>query len=308
MKKIRIGTRGSALALWQADHIAERLHTLSGGAIETERVTFITRGDHILDRPLAEIGGKGLFTKELEVALDEGTIDLAVHSLKDMPTGLPPGLVLGAIPPRGDVRDVIITRVGQGDAVPALVGTASLRRACLARRRWADARIEPIRGNVQTRLGRVLLDDERRCDAVVLAWAGLDRIGLTARTDVHFTPLDAEAWIPAVGQGALAVECREGDASTLEALAMLHHADTARCVTAERAFLRGVEGDCRVPVGALARVLDGGGLHLRAFIGHPDGSAYLEERAEGDDAEALGTLLAGRLMAAGGAALLASLR
>lgn len=306
--KIRIGTRGSALALWQADHVAERLHALSNGAIETERVTFITRGDHILDRPLAEIGGKGLFTKELEVALAEGSIDLAVHSLKDMPTGLPPGLVLGAIPPRGDVRDVLVAPAAGIERPPAVVGTASLRRACLARRRWPDAHIEPIRGNVQTRLGRVLLADERRCDVVVLAWAGLDRIGLTARTDVQLTPLDPETWIPAVGQGALAVECRADDAPTLEALALLHHADTARCVTAERAFLRAVEGDCRVPVGALARVEAHGGLSLRAFIGHPDGSAWLEERGEGDDAEALGTHLAQRLLAAGGAALLASLR
>jgi hydroxymethylbilane synthase len=225
-----------------------------------------------------------------------------------MPTALPPGLVLGAIPPRADVRDVIITRLGEAGAVPDLVGTASLRRACLARRMYPDARIEPIRGNVQTRLGRVLETGDRRCDAVILAWAGLDRIGLTARTDVMFTTLDADTWIPAVGQGALAVECRAGDASTLEALALLHHPDSARCVSAERAFLRGVEGDCRVPVGALARVGRDGRLNLRAFIGHPDGSAYLEEQADGDDAEALGVALAQRLLAAGGAALLASLR
>ncbi|MCA9545826.1 MAG: hydroxymethylbilane synthase, partial [Myxococcales bacterium] len=252
--------------------------------------------------------GKGLFTKELEVALADGEIDLAVHSLKDMPTKLPDGLVLGAIPERADVRDAWITRPGEADATPGTIGTASLRRACLAKRQFAGAHIEPIRGNVQTRLHRVLDEPPRQVDAVVLAWAGLSRIGLIDRDDVTITPLDPEVWIPAVGQGALAVECRADDADTLAALATIHHADTARCVTAERAFLRAVEGDCRVPVGAYATVSDDGRLTLRAFVGHPDGSAYLPATESDDDPEALGASVARRLLAAGGAELLASLR
>jgi hydroxymethylbilane synthase len=306
--KLRIGTRGSKLALWQADHVALWLHEASGGTIETERLIFKTRGDAILDRPLAEIGGKGLFTKELEVALAAGDIDIAVHSLKDMPTKLPPGLVLGSIPKRGDVRDAWITRKGEGSATPSTVGTASLRRACLVKRRFADAHVEPIRGNVQTRLQRVHDAPPRRVDAVVLAWVGLDRIGLTARDDVLITPIDAETWIPAVGQGALAIECREGDAATLEALGLIHHAPTARAVIAERAFLRGVEGDCRVPVGGHAVVEPDGSLLLRAFVGAPDGSEFISEVARGSDAEALGQAVAERLMAAGGAKVLAALR
>ncbi len=303
---LRIGTRGSALALWQADHVAARLRETTGR--DTERLVFTTRGDHILDRPLSEIGGKGLFTKELEVDLDAGRIDLAVHSLKDMPTQLPPGLVLGAIPERADVRDAFITRVGEAGAVPASIGTASLRRACLARRQYPDAHIEPIRGNVQTRLQRVHDAPPRRVDAVILAWAGLSRIGLLAREDVTFTAMDPETWIPAVGQGALAVECREDDEATLEALRTLHHEPTARCVTAERAFLRAVEGDCRVPVGAYATTDDSGRLTLRAFVGHPDGSAFLREDRAGDDPEALGQAVAAALLSAGGDRLLASLR
>lgn len=306
--KLRIGTRGSTLALWQADHVAARLREASGGAIETERIIFKTRGDSILDRPLAEIGGKGLFTKELEVALAEGSIDLAVHSLKDMPTVLPPGLVLGSIPERGDVRDAWITRKGEENITPASIGTASLRRACLARRRFGDAHIEPIRGNVQTRLQRVHDAPPRRVDVVVLAWIGLHRIGLTARDDVSITPIEVDDWIPAVGQGALAIECREGDSKTLEALQLIHHEDTARAVTAERAFLRGVEGDCRVPVGGHATVAADGTITLRAFVGAPDGSAFVLEEASGTDPEALGSAVAAKVMAAGGAEVLAAVR
>lgn len=305
--KIRIGTRGSALALWQADHVAERLRAAWPG-LETERVIFKTTGDRVLDRPLAEIGGKGLFTKELEVALLEGGIDIAVHSLKDMPTVLPEGLVLGAIPERADPRDCIVTRAGESPDAARTIGTASLRRACLARRRWPQAGIEAIRGNVPTRVERVLEAGERRVDAVVLAMAGLERIGLLARTDVDFHPLDAAAWIPAVGQAALAIECRGADDSTRAVLLRIHDAHTARCVTAERALLRAVEGDCRVPVGALASVQPGGGLRLSGFVGAPDGSEVIEHTAEGDDAAALGAAVAERLLAAGGRRVLDALK
>ena len=176
MTTLRIGTRGSALALWQADYVAERLRAAHGPDLHTERLIYKTTGDHILDRPLAEIGGKGLFTKELEVALEEGDIDIAVHSLKDMPTQLPEGLVLGAIPTRGDVRDCVVRRLGDDTEAPARIGTASLRRTCLANRRWAESSVHSIRGKVETRVGRLHEDGERRMDAVLLAWAGLLRL------------------------------------------------------------------------------------------------------------------------------------
>lgn len=305
--RIRIGTRGSALALWQADHVAARLRDAHPG-LEVERIIFTTRGDHILDRPLAEIGGKGLFTKELEVALDEGGIDLAVHSLKDMPVALPPGLTLGAIPVRADVRDCLVVRAGESPDDAQTIGTASLRRTCLARRRWPKAEVTSIRGNVPTRVGRVHDEGDRRMDLVILAAAGLARLEiLKQRDDIELYPLNPETWVPAVGQGALAVECREGDARVRELLAPLHHADTAACVTAERAFLRAVEGDCRVPVGAYA-TFDRGTLRLRAAIGHPETGGLVETVKLGTDAETLGLEAAEAVLAAGGRELLASLR
>ncbi len=304
--KLRIATRGSALALWQADDVAARLRAAHPG-LETERLVFKTTGDHILDRPLAEIGGKGLFTKELEVALAAGEADIAVHSLKDMPTVLPDGMVLGAIPARGDVRDCVVHRPGEPPEAPQMVGTASLRRTCLARRRWPEAQIDPIRGKVETRAGRLHESPPRRMDAVLLAWAGLLRLKMTEREDLAFLPLNPDRWIPAVGQGALAVECRADDRTILDLLASLHDVPTARCTTAERAFLKAVEGDCRVPVGAYATA-DGDQLRLRAFVGHPDGDPYLEHTAIGDDPAALGAEVAEAVLAAGGGEVLAGLR
>lgn len=306
--KIRIGTRGSALALWQADYVADRLRAAHGGALETERVIYKTIGDHILDRPLAEIGGKGLFTKELEVGLAEDAIDIAVHSLKDMPTKLPDGLVLGAIPVRGDVRDCLLTRPGEPIDAPERIGTASLRRQCLARARWSGAHVEPIRGNVQTRMGRLHEEGDRRMDVVILAMAGVLRMKFPEeREDVAFLPLNPERWIPAVGQGALAIECRADDAKTRDALAPLHHAETAICTAAERAFLRAVEGDCRVPVGAYA-THDRGTVRLRAFVGAPDGSKSIVHTAAGTDPAALGAEVAHHVLDAGGRAILDALR
>lgn len=305
--RVRLGTRGSALALWQADHIADRLRA-ENPDLEVERIIFTTRGDHILDRPLAEIGGKGLFTKELEEALLAGSIDLAVHSLKDMPTRLPDGLVLGAVPTRGDVRDCLVVRAGEDPAEARRIGTASLRRTCLARRRWPTAAVESIRGNVPTRVGRVHEQGERRMDLVILAAAGLSRLAIAqTREDIQLFPLNPEHWIPAVGQGALALECRADDVRLRSLLEALHHPDTAACVAAERAFLRAVEGDCRVPVGALA-TFDRGNVRLRGFVGHPDGTAFHEHVALGSDAEALGIEVAEAVLAAGGRTVLASLR
>lgn len=302
----RIGTRGSALALWQAHHVADSLRA-AHPELEPEIVTFKTTGDHILDRPLAEIGGKGLFTKELEVALAAGDIEIAVHSLKDMPTILPDGLVLGAIPNRADIRDCLLTRAGD-EAAPVHIGTASLRRAALAHRRWPGCRLEPIRGNVQTRMNRLNEVGERRMDVVILAMAGVLRLGFPQeRPDIDFLPLNPEQWIPAVGQGALAIECRDDDVSTLDILSALHNPTVAACTTAERAFLRSVEGDCRVPVGATATA-DRGRLRLRAFVGATDGSQLLVETAFGEDPEELGGLVAQRLLDAGGAEILRAIR
>ena len=302
----KIGTRGSALALWQADHVAAELQEAHGG-VTTEKRLFKTAGDRFLDRPLAELGGKGLFTRELEESLLNGEIDLAVHSLKDMPTALPEGLVLAAIPVRADVRDCLVTRAGLGIDNPEIVGTASLRRACLARTRWKDAHIEAIRGNVGSRVDRVLAEPPRKCDVVVLAMAGLMRLDLTKRDDLEFRPLNPETWIPAVSQGALAIQTRATDTHLIELLGALHHADTAHCVTAERAFLRGVEGDCRVPVGAHATV-DQGTMRIRGFIGAPDGSKMVVDTLMGPPGPALGEALAQRLMDAGGREILRALR
>lgn len=276
--------------------------------LTAELVIFKTRGDSILDRPLSEVGGKGLFTKELEDALLAGDIHLAVHSLKDMPTQLPDGLILGAIPPRADVRDVLIFREGEAADALTLLGTSSLRRACLAQRRWSSANIISIRGNVPTRMGRVHEEGERRVDGVLLAMAGILRLELNQEEGYDYLPLNPERWIPAVSQGALAIECRQGDEEVLDLLAPLHHEATARCVRAERAFLAGVEGDCRVPVGGWATV-DGPRLRLKAFVGAPDGSEYIEGVLVGDEApETIGQALADELLGRGGKEILAQLR
>lgn len=307
--KIRIGTRGSALALWQADHVRDRL-LAAHPDLECERIIFKTRGDHILDRPLAEIGGKGLFTKELEVSLAAGDIDIAVHSLKDMPTRLPDGLTLGAIPVRADVRDCLVLRPGEALDDVRLIGTSSLRRASLARRRFPKADVVSIRGNVQTRAGRVLADGDRRVDMVVLAMAGIKRLELPkSRDDLEFRAQNPETWIPAASQGALAIECRAGDTAVIDRLAPLHHADTAACVTAERAFLAAVEGDCRVPVGGYATA-DRGALRLKAFVGAVDGTQIVQHVALGTvaDAVALGQAVAEVVLSGGGAEILAELR
>ena len=262
-----------------------------------------TVGDHILDRPLAEIGGKGLFTKELEVGLDNGDIHLAVHSLKDMPTELPAGLILGAIPTRADVRDCLLTRSGD-ETNPTIVGTASLRRAVLSRRRFEEATVKSIRGNVETRMNRLFAEDETRCDAVVLAMAGLLRLELTkTRTDVDFLPLNPEVFIPAAGQGALAIECRENDEMVLDLLRAIHHEPTAVCVTAERSFLAGVEGSCRVPVGAYA-TMDRGQIRLKAFVANPNNDDYLETIEMGTDPITIGQRAADILLSKGGAKML----
>lgn len=266
--KIRIGTRGSPLALRQADEVRLRLRAAHGLDDEVfETVVIKTTGDMVLDRPLAEIGGKELFTKEIEQALLDGRIDIAVHSTKDMPTLLPEGLAIACFLPREDVRDALISlRARRLADLPdgAVVGTSSLRRAAQLRRLRPDLAIVDFRGNVQTRLGKLAAGEAA---ATLLACAGLRRLGLD---EWLAAAIPVDDILPAVGQGAICVETRTDHDAANILLAALHHADTADCVTAERAFLAALDGSCRTPIAALAEI-DGDGLRLRGQVFSPDG-------------------------------------
>ncbi len=261
MTPLRLGTRGSPLALWQAHHVRDRLAPLAAPR-PVELVLIETQGDRVRDRPLAQIGGDGLFTKEIQNALLDGRADVAVHSLKDLPTLPVEGLDLAAVPPRGPVGDVLVSRRHRRfDDLPtgAVVATSSLRRRSQLLHRRPDLRIESVRGNVETRLRKL---DEQGLDAIILAEAGLVRLGLAA----NITEVLDRAWmLPAVGQGALGLECRADDAETLRLLAPLNDPATRACVLAERALLRGLGGGCLVPIGALGTVA-GETLHLRAAV------------------------------------------
>ena len=265
----RIGTRGSPLALAQAREVCRRLaHAHSLPETEFEIVPITTSGDRIQNRPLSEAGGKGLFTKEIEEALLAGTIDVAVHSAKDMPTVLPDGLVIAAYPPREDVRDAFISpRHAAFEDLPAgaVVGTSSLRRQAQVLRRRPDLRVIGLRGNVETRLRKLEAGD---ADATLLACAGLNRLGLQHRITA---PIPSGIMLPAVAQGAIAIEIRAGDEATARLLAPINHEETALCVTAERAFLAKLDGSCRTPIAGLA-TLSSGRLHLSGEILTPDGS------------------------------------
>jgi hydroxymethylbilane synthase len=299
---LRIGTRGSPLALWQARHVADRLQPLAQPR-PVELVEIETTGDVIRDRPLSQIGGDGLFTKEIQRALLDGRADVAVHSLKDLPTTPVPELVLGAVPPRAPSGDAFVSRRhARFDDLPpgAAVGTSSLRRRAQALYRRPDLRLLDVRGNVGTRLRKL---DEEGLDALILAQAGLERLGLAA----HVTEiLDPEWMLPAVGQGALGLECRADDAATRALLAALDDFPTRAAVLAERALLRGLGGGCLVPVGAAAAVTEGR-LTLRAAVLPPDGRARVagEDAGPAADAEAVGRRLAEALLARGARELLA---
>jgi len=285
--RLRIGTRGSPLALAQAHMVQAQLAAVLGMSADAIEVcTFRTTGDRIQDRPLSEAGGKGLFTKEIEDALLANEVDLAVHSCKDMPTVLPDGLVLAAFPEREDVRDVFISHKAKHPrelAPGAVVGTASLRRQAMMKQLRPDLEVINFRGNVQTRLRKL---EEGEVDATLLALAGLKRLGLT---EVATTILPIDEFLPAVGQGAIAIETRTDDAATREAVGRINHADTHDAVLAERAFLAVLEGSCRTPIGGHA-VLRGDTLHFRGLIVRPDGrEAHATERTGSRaDAERLG--------------------
>jgi len=302
---LRIGTRGSALALWQARHVAARLAALPG-APPTEIVEIRTQGDHVLDLPLSQVEGKAFFTKEIEEALLEGRVDLAVHSLKDLPTELPAGLALGAVLEREDPRDVLLTRDGtRFEELPpgAVVGTSSLRRRALLARWRPDVDLAELRGNVGTRVRKL---DEGHYDAIVLAAAGVKRLGLEERIS-EYLPVDRVP--PAVAQGAVAVEVRDGDARVIAVVGRLDHAATRAAAAAERALLNALEGGCQVPVGALAAI-EAGELALRATICSLDGARSVCGRRAGPvvDAAALGRALANDLLGQGGDAILAAIR
>jgi hydroxymethylbilane synthase len=283
---LRIGTRGSPLALAQANETKARLLAAHPGmaAAAVEIVTIRTSGDRIQDRPLAEAGGKGLFTKELEEALLGGSIDLAVHSMKDMPTLLPDRLIIGALLPREDPRDALIAPnakrladLAQG----ATVGTASLRRQAQVRFRRPDLRVVSFRGNVETRLRKLR---EGQADATLLALAGLRRLKLT---DCIAAIIEPEEMLPAVAQGAIGLECRAADTATRDCLVPLNDAATAVCVEAERAMLAVLDGSCRTPIAGLAQLDASGGISIRGMLLRPDGSGAVEAQRAGRAAEAI---------------------
>ena len=302
---LRIATRRSQLALWQAEHVASLLRGAHPQLV-VELVPMSTKGDRVQDRALAEVGGKGLFVKELEVAMQEGRADIAVHSMKDVPSELPPGFCIAAALPRANPHDAFISlRFRRFAELPrdARVGTSSPRRQAQLRHSRPDLRLELLRGNVDTRLRRL---EEGGLDAILLACAGLERLGLAARITEM---LDLDLSVPAVGQGVIGIECREDDSRSRDLLAALHHEESFLRLEAERAFARTLGGSCHSPIAAHAS-LDDGELVLRGFVGAPDGGEVYRDRISGRPALAatLGRDLAARMQAAGAERLLARLR
>lgn len=304
IKTLKIATRQSPLALWQAEHIRERLESLHAG-LTVELVTFVTQGDKILDTPLAKIGGKGLFVKELEAALLDGRADLAVHSMKDVPMQLPEGLDLAVICEREDPFDAFVSnQFEKFEDLPhaAKLGTSSLRRKSQILKLRPDLEVIDLRGNVGTRLSKL---DAGQYDAIILASAGLKRLGLTDRIRHTLTP---EQSLPAVGQGALGLECRADDQNVLDLILPLMHQESNACVRAERAFNAYLEGGCQVPIAGYA-TLNGDQLVVEGRVGSVDGQTLLRAEVQGsiDQAEALGVELAKALLDQGAGELLKAL-
>lgn len=311
MRTIVVGTRESQLAQRQTGQVIERLRQICvqhGIACEFQTKTIVTKGDQILNVTLSKVGGKGLFVKEIEQALLNGEIDLAVHSMKDMPYELPEGLIIGAIPTREDIRDALISiKYRSLEELPegAVVGTSSLRREAQLRHRRPDLIIQPVRGNIDTRLRKL---ETENFDAIILASAGLKRMGWTDRITQY---LEAEQFIPAVGQGALAIECREDDAFIRSILQHIQDDETAMAVRAERAFLGKMEGSCQIPIGAFAKLIrreDGLKVHLVGMVGTPDGIRLMRQDAVGTNPEEVGSNLAQSLLEQGAHEILKGLR
>lgn len=285
-----IATRGSQLALWQAEHVRQRLLALRPD-LSVELLTIKTRGDIILDVPLSKVGGKGLFIKEIEEALLDGRADLAVHSVKDVPMDLPEGLTLACVPERETCTDCLVSEtISRFEDAPqgARIGTCSLRRQAQLLHARPDLHILPLRGNVETRLRKLR---QGEFDAIVLASAGMKRLGLSAR---YMTHLRKDFFVPAVGQGAIGIECRTGDRELRSLLAVMEHRPTRICVEAERGFLAGLDGGCQVPIAAHAVMRSGTRFHLEGLVGEVDGSRLLRVRQDGDasDARAVGLRMA----------------
>jgi hydroxymethylbilane synthase len=303
--QIVIATRESALAMWQARHIEARLRALYP-ALQTRLLGMTTEGDRVLDTSLAKIGGKGLFVKELELALESGQADIAVHSMKDVPMNLEAGFSIAAITERDDPRDAFVSNSFRDlEALPqgSVIGTSSLRRASQLRARFAHLRVESLRGNVQTRLRKL---DEGGYAAIILAAAGLKRLGLAARITKILEPAYC---LPAVGQGALGIECRTERSDVIAALAPLNDADTRWCVEAERALSRALAGSCQVPLGGFAEIT-GGSARLRGFVARPDGSRMVYDEITAPRSgmpQELGNAVAQRLIAKGAREILAGL-
>jgi len=304
MRKLIIGTRGSKLALWQANYVAKLLR--ENYTIETELKTIKTHGDKILDVPLAKVGGKGLFVKEIEVALAKGDIDLAVHSMKDVPTELPDGLGIVAMPERVDTRDVLIS----AEKLPlmelrhgTIVGTSSLRRQAQLLHVRPDFKLVDVRGNLETRLRKM---KEGQFEAIILAAAGLDRMGYGDLITERISP---ELSLSAVGQGAIGIETRLDDKEVMRKLKALNHSATFSAVTAERALMKLLQGGCQVPIGALGTI-KGDTLHLQGVVADLDGVKYFRDELSGpvDEAEDIGVELAERLLDAGADEVLADIR
>lgn len=303
VKTLRIATRKSPLAMWQAEHIKSRLQAINPG-LEVELVTFTTQGDKILDTPLAKIGGKGLFVKELEVAMLEGQADIAVHSMKDVPMEFPEGLELGVISERENPKDAFVSNKYQSiDELPqgAVLGTSSLRRQCQIQQLRPDLEIKSLRGNVQTRLSKL---DAGEYDAIILAAAGLLRMNMHDRI-TSYIPLEQS--LPAGGQGALGIEWRVGDERIHQLVKSLHNPETAACVLAERALNRRLQGGCQVPIAAFAQ-LDNGQLNLRGLVGSVDGQTILrtEQNGPAAQAEQIGIAAAEDLLAQGAGNILSA--
>lgn len=304
-RNLRIATRQSPLALWQAHHVRKLLED-QHPALHVDLVPMTTRGDQMLASPLSKVGGKGLFVKELEQALLDGRADIAVHSMKDVPMDFPAGLGLGAICAREDPSDALVSSryVALTDLPPgSLVGTSSLRRQCQIRNQYPQIRVVDLRGNVNTRLARL---DRGDYDVIVLATAGLLRLGMSERIAARLTP---EESLPAAGQGAVGIECRLDDHRVQELLGPLNHKDTLDCVTAERAMNRRLQGGCQVPIACYAQLTEEGNMQVRGLVGSPDGSKIIRDQVSGPraDAEQLGNRLAEKLLEAGAGRILEQL-